>query len=281
MKKPLYITILTAFTMVFYLPNIIDMNFVFIPLIWLADIAVLLVGELVGTVVGRRSAFGEKWGANIGAAVSSAVIFAVYAFGVMTVPSEARSNALDVLYYPFGTVGVRSLVMNAGNIAAKKIVTFYARHGAPPSEKLTLKKILPRLFAAAGTAVVYAASMLIFFKLGKYYEIAFLLIIYALHAALYLQIALLIGVFIDRLAGKPLAVNIAIAALAVWCVIPRVRFILGERSPGAYYPDYYLETEIMVGKIMIGFWAAVIAADTVWAVVKIRKSKGKNKISYQ
>lgn len=281
MKKPLYITILTAFALVNYLPGIVGLNIAAIILFWLADIAVLFVGELVGTLVGRRSAFGEKWGANIGAAVSSALIFASYAFVVMTVPSEARSNALDVLYYPFGAAAVRSLVINAGNIAAKKIITFHERHGAPPSEDLTLKKFLPRLFAAAGTAVVCAASILIFFIMGKYEEIAFRLIVEAFHAALYLQIAFLIGVFIDRLAGKPLAVNIMIAVMAVWCVIPRVRFVLGERSPDAYYPGDYLETEMIAGKIMIGFWAVILIADIVWAAVRIRKSKVKSEVNTQ
>lgn len=276
MKKPLYITVLTAFAMVNYLPNITDMNFVFIPLIWLADIAVLFVGELLGTRIGRRSRFGEKWGANIGAGISAAVLFAVYAFIVLIIPGDLddlREYAAGVWYYPIGAAAVRALVMNAGNIAAKKIVTFYARHGAPPSPDLTLKKFLPRLFIMAGTSVACAASVVIFFMMGKYSEIPFRLIEEALFVALYIQVAFLIGAFVNLLAEKPLAVNITIAAMAVWLVIPKVRFLSGERSPDAYYPDYYLKTETTVAKIMIGFWAAVLIADIVWAVVKLRKNK--------
>lgn len=47
MKKPLYITILTAFALVNYLPGIVGLNIAAIILFWLADIAVLFVGELV------------------------------------------------------------------------------------------------------------------------------------------------------------------------------------------------------------------------------------------
>lgn len=277
MKKPLYITVLTAFVLAFYLPNIVDLNFLFIPLIWLVDIALLFVGELVGTRVGRRSRFGEKYGANIGASISSAVILAFYAFWVIIIPSEGRANAMTVLYYPIGAAGVRSLIINAGNIAAKKIVTFYARHGAPPSPDLTLKKFLPRLLAAAGTAVVCAASIVIFFLLAQYEEIAFRLITEALNAALHLQIAFLIGKFIERLTQKPLAVNIAIAAMTVWCVIPRVRFFLNDTMAGYFFPGL-MKTEMTVGMVMIVFWAVVLIADVVWAALKIRKSKAKTDV---
>lgn len=277
MKKPLYITILTAFALVFTLPNITDLNFLFIPLIWLVDIALLFVGELVGTWVGRRSRFGEKYGANIGAGISSAVILAVYAFWVMIIPSENRANAMTVFYYPIGSAGVESLIINAGSIAAKKIITFRERHGAPPSPDLTLKKFLPRLFATAGTAVLEAAMIIVFFFIGQLENVAVRLIIDLVSTALRIQYAAVIGAFINRLTEKRLADNILIAIRAIFSISSNVLYIVRYDMSGYFFPELR-ESQATICKVMIGVWAAALIADIVRAVLKIRKGKAKTDV---
>lgn len=283
MKKPLYITVLTAFALVCALPNAVNLNLPLMALLWIAEITVLLVGELIGTRAGRRTAFGKKYGGNIGAAVSSAAILAAYAAEVLIVSAGLGSTALTVLsvaYYPMGAAGSVSLIINGCNIAAKKFVTFRARHGAPPSPELTLKNFLPHLFAAAGTGILESALIIVFFMLGKYDDTAVRLVINASALALRVQLVNVIGVFIDCLAEKRLVNNILIAAAAVWGLIYNVRFMLNTDISGVMFPGLR-ESEILVVKITMLMWAAVIAADIVWAVFKLRKDKAKSEVNTQ
>lgn len=278
MKKPLYITVLTAFALMCELSYALNSHLLLLFLMWIVEIAVLFAGEFIGIRAGRKTPFGEKYGENVGAAVSSVLILAAYLLEVLIVPGEFRSTALSVMYYPIGAAAVISLVINGGNIAAKKLVTFRARHGAPPSSDLTLKKFLPHLFTASGLGFLDAALTLVFFMLGELDNIVLRLIVNAVGIALRVQVANVIGVFINRLAEKRLANNILIAAISAWGLIYKIRFIFKSDLSGAFFPELR-GSEIFITKTVIVFWAAVIAADIVWAVLKLRKGKTGIKIS--
>lgn len=264
----LYITVLTAFALPCSLAYAADLNLTLLLLTWLVDIAVILVGELIGTRAGRRSLFGEKYGANIGAGVSSLIMLAAYVFFVAIVPKERRAEAISTFYYPIGLAALSSLVINGCNIAAKKIVTFRARHGAPPVPELTLKSHLPYLFAASGTGVLNAAQEIAFFLLGVWTPL-FNCVTSALDIAMRVQLANVLGIFINRLIEKRLANNILIAAAAVFHGFGYVKKVI-TKNPGV---DIFQEEYMIHAKFVVIVWAIVIAADVVWAVLKLRKDK--------
>lgn len=266
--KTLYITVLTAFALPCSLAYAADLNLLLLLLTWLVDIAVILTGELIGTRVGRRSLFGEKYGANIGAGVSSLIMLSAYVYIVSIVPEERGPEALRVFYYTTGMAALSSLVINGCNIAAKKIVTFRARHGAPPVPELTLKSHLPYLFAASGTGVLNAAQIITFFALGMWTPM-FNCITSALDIAMRVQLANVIGIFINRLVEKRLANNILIAAAAIFAGLRYVKMIISND------PERYFQEEYMIhDRLVVIVCALVIAADIVWAVLKLHKGKG-------
>lgn len=269
MKKPLYITVLTAFTLVCALAYA-NYNLL-IYLFWIVEIAVLFAGEFIGIRAGRRTSFGEKYGENIGAAVSSALILAAYLFEVLIVPSEFRSTALSVMYYPIGAAAVISLVINGGNIAAKKLVTFRARHGAPPSSELTLKKFLPHLFIASGIGSLNAAQTIMFFVLGMWTPM-FNGITAVIDILLRVQIANVLGIFINRLVEKRLANNILIAAAVLIPGIKHAKAVISNKPYNSFFPE-----ELLYEKYLLLICGSIIAADIVWAVLKLRKGKTGHK----
>lgn len=271
MKKPLYITVLTAFTLVCALAYA-NYN-LWIYLFWIVEIAVLFAGELIGIRVGGKTPFGEKYGENIGAAASSVLILAAYLFEVLIVPSELRSTALSVMYYPIGAAAVISLVINGGNIAAKKFITFRARHGAPPSPELTLKKFLPHLFIASGIGFINAAQTITFFALGMW-TLMFNGITAVIDILLRAQIANVLGIFINRLAEKRLANNILIAAAVLIPGFKHAKAVISNKPYNPYFPE-----ELLYEKYVLLICGLIIAADVVWAVLKLRKSKPKTEIN--
>lgn len=266
MKNPLYITVLTAFMLVCALAYA-NYNLL-IYLFWIVEIAVLFAGEFIGIRAGRKTPFGEKYGENIGAAVSSAVILAAYLFMVFIVPGELRAfTAASAMYYPFGMPAAISLVINGGNIAAKKLVTFRARHGAPPSSDLTLKKFLPHLFIASGIGFINAAQTITFFALGMWTPM-FNGITAVIDILLRVQIANVLGIFINRLAEKRLANNILITAAVLIPGIKSAKRLILNKPYNSFFPE-----ELLYEKYVLLVCGLIIAADIVWAVLKLRKSK--------
>ncbi len=270
MKKIPYITILTAFSMLFWLGSYTYMNILFVPIIWAVTLAIVLAGELIGTRVGK----GARYASNIGAAVSAALILGVYALFCLYT-KELRPQAPTIFYDAFGVVAVRSLLINLGSAAAKLVLVWREHHGALPSDDLTLKAFLPHLIANAALGVLDAAAyLLMFLFLYEFLLTSFASMIFsALNIVILAETANMIGIFADRLLEKRFINNILIGVVGIVKLTINIRSVAVKHN-SLFYSDLLLSEWYF----NIIAWAVILATDIVWAAVKYKKARKLKKL---
>lgn len=273
MKKVPYITVLTALALLFRLHAVYTYNPIMLPLTWAAGLAVLLAGELIGTRVGKDF----RYAPNVGAAVSSALILAVSIIWLILVmqiyPADYLGTMWENIYDIIGFIAVGSLLINLGNVAAKRVLIWREHHGALPHEKLTLRAFRPHFIFAAVLNVLLPA---VFYVTFIFFPDAVLsnvisIPLSALKIAIFAETANMIGIFFNRLLEKRVINNILIAATGIVRIIVNVNFLSGATDPAGQGYTYFSKADIIAARFFIAAWAAVIVAAGVWAVIKLRK----------
>lgn len=276
MKKTPYITVLTAFALLFRLYAVSSYNPLLL-LVWMAGLAVLLAGELIGMRVGK----GFRYAANIGAAVSSALILTVSIIWLLFVMREYPADYLDemwsAIYDIIGFIAIASALINLGSAAAKRVLVWREHHGALADEGLTLRAFRTHFIAAAAMNVISVAAVyviLIFFS-DLFSDRSMWGIIWipvsVLNIAIVAETANMIGIFFDWLLEKRVINNILIAARGIVGIFVNVKFLTSVSKPVVEDWVYVTETGILSARVGIAAWAAIIAAAGMWAAVKLRK----------
>lgn len=285
MKKPPYITVLTALALVFRFHAVYHLNILLLPLTWAAALLVLLAGELIGTRIGK----GSRYAPNIGAAVSSALISAASAIWLISVmrvyPADYLGTMWGTIYDVIGFAAVSSLLINLGSVIAKRVLVWRERHGSLPSDELSLKAFRAHFIVTGALNLLDAAAFyflsLVILNRGILDADRYLFICNAFATAFYIAIlaetANMIGIFFNRLLEKHVINNALTAIVGAFRIVVGIRY-LARVNDFTNDPFLFASNEdILVSRLSIAVWAAVIIAMAVWAAVKLRglpKKKG-------
>lgn len=249
---------------------------------WIICSALICAGELIGNAVGKRLSMNgriraKRYGGNIGAGIACAVLLIIMLILICIDLSQPGGGFIDlrgiVSFLALLGIGAPVLAAVIADIISAVIKHRNRKISSSSSQKklkrLKFKTFIPPLIGL-GICLLLTVIFNLFLRFDSDIEAHIMELIYT---AAEIFLAVIAGIILNRFTRVNFMDNLLIAlaqARSVFALIEKIQILNADTELNRSF----IEKTVTANRVYIAVHIAIIAADIVWYIFKLRRDKG-------